>query len=180
MAIRRKLIRDIVEKLLQEHKIKDAPINLDAIAKSNKIEIKRDNVDDELSGFLFRDAKKKTAIIGVNRSHHRNRQRFTIAHEIGHFLLHEGKPVHFDGRRIGATINHRDTESAKGEDEDEREANLFAAELLMPAMFLTRDLKGKDFDLLGDGKFLSDLAKKYEVSVQALTFRLTSLKYVDL
>jgi Zn-dependent peptidase ImmA (M78 family) len=68
--------------------------------------------------------------------------------------------------------------SSKGEDNDEREANLFAAELLMPAKFLREDLEGVELDLLGDSKFLTDLAKKYSVSLQALTFRLTYLRYI--
>ena len=67
-----------------------------------------------------------------------------------------------------------------GEDVEEREANLFAAELLMPAAFLKEDLLGKDVDLIGDSAFLQRLAKKYDVSVQALTFRLANLGYITL
>jgi Zn-dependent peptidase ImmA (M78 family) len=55
---------------------------------------------------------------------------------------------------------------------------LFAAELLMPAKFLREDLEGVELDLLEDDKFLADLAKKYTVSLQALTFRLTYLRYI--
>ena len=54
----------------------------------------------------------------------------------------------------------------------------FAAELLMPAKFLREDVEGVELDLLGDDKFLLDLAKKYSVSLQALTFRLTYLRYI--
>jgi Zn-dependent peptidase ImmA (M78 family) len=52
----------------------------------------------------------------------------------------------------------RDAESAKGEDNDEREANLFAAELLMPAKFLTEDVKSIDLDLLSDSTVLDSLS----------------------
>jgi Zn-dependent peptidase ImmA (M78 family) len=48
----------------------------------------------------------------------------------------------------------------------------------MPAKFLREDLQGVELDLLVDDKFLSDLAKKYSVSLQALTFRLTYLHYI--
>jgi IrrE N-terminal-like domain len=57
---------------------------------------------------------------------------------------------------------------------------LIAAELLMPAKFLMNDLRGKNLDLLGDSQFLDKLAKKYKVSVQALTFRLANLGYIRL
>lgn len=60
----------------------------------------------------------------------------------------------------------------------EMEANLFAAELLMPKQFLDADLaKLGGLDLFED-EVLRDLAKKYEVSVQAMTHRLTNLEYI--
>ncbi|MGH9720702.1 MAG: ImmA/IrrE family metallo-endopeptidase [Bryobacteraceae bacterium] len=59
-------------------------------------------------------------------------------------------------------------------------ANWFAAELLMPARMLERDLRGKNLDLLADDDFLETLAGKYKVSIQALTFRLANLGYIEL
>jgi IrrE N-terminal-like domain len=56
--------------------------------------------------------------------------------------------VHLDEGRAAFTVNLRSSESSKGEDNDEREANLFAAELLMPAKFLREDLEGEELDLL--------------------------------
>jgi Zn-dependent peptidase ImmA (M78 family) len=121
--------------------------------------------------------KGKRALIGANKSHHPNRQRFTIGTNL-HYLLHAGHTVHLDEGRVAFTVNLRNSESSKGEDNDEREANLFAAELLMPAKFLREDLEGLELDLLEDNKFLADLAKKYTVSLHALTFRLTYLRYI--
>lgn len=177
MAVRRKQIRDLVEALLTRHRITRAPVPVDKIARELGIQIKLDKVDDGLSGFIVRD-KGKRALIGANKSHHPNRQRFTIAHELGHYLLHIGHTVHLDEGRGALTVNLRNLESSKGEDNDEREANLFAAELLMPARFLREDLDGLELDLLDDNRFMTDLAKKYMVSLQALTFRLTYLQYI--
>lgn len=183
MAVRRKQVQDLAEAMLERFKPKlkhGRVICLDKIARDFGIEIIFDEVDDDLSGFLFRDKKNGRIVIGVNKSHHPNRQRFTIAHELGHFLLHEGETVHFDGQRGAFTVNLRNSESAKGESDWEREANLFAAEVLMPAKFLAQDLRGKDLDLLGEDDFLGKLAAKYEVSIQALTFRLANLGYIEL
>jgi Zn-dependent peptidase ImmA (M78 family) len=181
MAVRRKQIREIVEHLLAEHHVTQGAVPVEKIVKSYGIEIKLDKVDDELSGFLVREKRgQRRSLIGANKSHHPHRQRFTIAHELGHYLLHQGEPVHLDDYRQAFTINLRDEQSAKGEDSDEREANLFAAELLMPAKFLMNDLSGKNLDLLGDSDFLDRLAKKYKVSTQALTFRLANLGYIRL
>jgi Zn-dependent peptidase ImmA (M78 family) len=181
MAIRKRHIREIVESLLDRHGVKAAPVPIEKIARAHEIELKAERVDDDLSGFLLRAKGSRRAIIGVNDNHHPNRQRFTIAHELGHYLLHEGEAVHLDQSRSGFTMNFRDQESATGEDDAEREANLFAAELLMPAGFLQKDVQGKDLDLLDvDDQFLGELAKRYKVSVQALTFRLANLGHIKL
>jgi Zn-dependent peptidase ImmA (M78 family) len=69
--------------------------------------------------------------------------------------------------------------SSQGTDEAEREANLFAASLLMPKEFIEADLASEDyFDLLDDG-FLQNLARKYGVSAQALVNRLKNLGYIQ-
>ena len=179
MAVRRKQIRQLVERLLAQHKVKSGEVPVEVIARSLGVEIKLDRVDDDLSGFIVRDKQSRKAIIGANKSHHAHRRRFTIADELGHFLLHEGHLVHLD-ENIGALrVNLRNSESARGEDNDEKEANLFAAELLMPAIFLREDLAKKEVDL-GSSDFLDKLAKKYTVSVQALTYRLAYLNYITL
>jgi Zn-dependent peptidase ImmA (M78 family) len=176
MAVRRKHIRTIVEKILEDRQIRKAPVAVESIVHSLGIQIKSDRVDDALSGFLVRGAETGTAVIGVNAGHSQARRRFTVAHELGHYLLHEGEVVHFDGERPGFTVNLRNQESATGESDLEREANLFAAELLMPARFLERDLpKVRRIDLLDEALVLKELAEEYKVSVQALTFRLANL-----
>jgi Zn-dependent peptidase ImmA (M78 family) len=179
MGIRRNQIREAVEALLTKHRVKSGAVPIEEIARSLGATITLDDVDDDLSGFLYRETGGRKTIIGVNKSHHPNRRRFTIAHEIGHLVLHKGEMVHLDSGRAAFTIDMRDSESARGEDDDEREANLFAAELLMPAKFLTNDLENIDLDLLSDSTVLVNLAKKYKVSVQALTFRLANLGYIN-
>ena len=70
--------------------------------------------------------------------------------------------------------------ASQGTDLEEREANLFAAEFLMPLHFIARDLDQiEDLDLEDDA-LMKGLAKSYGVSVQALTFRLAYLGYVSL
>jgi Zn-dependent peptidase ImmA (M78 family) len=181
MGVRRKFVRELAEKLLATHCPNGAPVDVEAIAEHYGIEIKLERVDDDLSGFLFRDDAGH-AIIGANRNHHENRRRFTIAHELGHFLLHEAERVHLDSRTSGYALQLRSPESATGENVNEREANLFAAEILMPAKFLERALRDSSVDLLDDDektlKMLKALAKKYKVSVQALTIRLNNLGYI--
>ena len=140
-----------------------------------------EEADDDLSGFLLQDGGN--AIIGVNANHHDNRQRFTIAHEIGHFVLHAREKLHVDRRDRALQLKHRDELSSAGIIVEEKEANLFAAELLMPARFLEKDVAELEpTDLLDEGSSsaLSQLAERYGVSQQALTFRLANLGYIEI
>jgi Zn-dependent peptidase ImmA (M78 family) len=77
-------------------------------------------------------------------------------------------------------VKRRDERSAKGVDLDEMEANLFAAELLMPIKFLQQDLKRVgELDLLHDEK-VAQLARLYQVSNQAMAVRLGHLGYLSI
>ncbi len=180
MGIRRKYIRDLAERLLKKHCPKGVPVDPAKIAKDLGIELRLEKVDDGLSGFLLRDQKNDRVVIGANLRHHPNRRKFTIAHELGHYLLHEAATVHLDERKPGYVVQRRDGKSSTGEDVFEREANLFAAELLMPAKAIAKDLRDQAFDVLEDDDeaFMKSLAEKYGVSFQALTIRLGYLGYI--
>jgi Zn-dependent peptidase ImmA (M78 family) len=162
-------VEAIVRKLLRELEIEKPPIPVEAIARSLGAQIRYSPFEGDISGMVFRD--KEQMVIGVNSLHHPNRQRFTIAHEIGHLLLHKGTEVHVDRT---FRVNLRNDVSSKAVDPDEIEANRFAAQLLMPEHFLSRDLKGQEIDIEKEDE-LRLLASKYRVSLQALTFRLTNL-----
>ena len=180
MAVRQKYILALVARLLKSHGIKTAPVPIEKVARALGADLHWQPAEDELSGFYIRDLKRRRAVIGVNSNHHANRQRFTIAHELGHFLMHEGEKLHVDHNDLGYQVKLRNDESRKGVDPEEKEANLFAAELLMPSQFLAKDLLTLGgVDLLEDN-VLSELAEKYGVSTQALTFRLANLGYIRL
>jgi Zn-dependent peptidase ImmA (M78 family) len=175
--VRRKHIRALVEKILTEQNIKTAPVKAAKIAKALGVKVQEEKAaEDDLSGFLYRDRKRNRAIIGVNANHHPNRRNFTIAHECGHFLLHDFDDVHVD-RHFKVWL--RSETSSQGTDLEEKEANLFAAELLMPASFLERDVDEIGTLDLVDEDVLNNLAARYGVSAQAMTFRLAYLGYLQ-
>ncbi len=177
MTVRRKHIRGLVEQLLQKHSIESAWVDVEGIAEAMDIGVQYEPADDELSGFLLRDLERRKVLIGVNQRHGLNRKRFTIAHELGHFFLHEQEGLHVDRR---FRIDLRDSNSSQGESDKEKEANLFAAELLMPVRFLKQDLAELDAIDLENDTAVEDLAKKYKVSTQAMIFRLVNLGYMQL
>ena len=148
-----------------------------AVAEHLGAAIEEAPTKEALSGFLLRGAKPNQVVIGVNKMHSPQRKRFTIGHEIGHLLLHGARGFHVDE---GFRVHRRDQASGEGADETEIEANLFAAELLMPQRFLAADLEEEESLDLVDDSVIVDLADGYDVSVQAMTFRLANLGYIDL
>jgi len=160
----RQEIRKQVSKLLRENEVTHSPVPVEKIAQSLNIQVRFEEADDDLSGALIRDPKGRV-VIGVNSAHHPNRQRFTVAHEIGHFILHKGISLHVDE---DFRVNLRDGSVNR----DEIQANAFAAELLMPTEFIEKDTKK-----LGqvDQQALERLARRYQVSARAMEIRLTNL-----
>jgi Zn-dependent peptidase ImmA (M78 family) len=107
MAVRQKHIMGLVNQLLEELNVQTGPVPVEKIADSLGVDVRWEPADQDLSGFLLRDPKDRRAIIGVNSKHHKNRQRFTIGHELGHFLLHQGEKVHIDSLNpLGSTKTH--------------------------------------------------------------------------
>jgi Zn-dependent peptidase ImmA (M78 family) len=174
MAIRRRKIEALVQQLLANHQIIEAPVPVEQLAKAHGARIFYQALEDDMSGFLYRD--KEQVVIGVNTHHAPVRQNFTTAHEFGHLLLHEQEQLHVDR---AFRVRLRDDVSSQGIDDAEREANFFAASLLMPRDFIKNDLASEDDVDLLDDEFLRNLARKYGVSTQALVNRLKNLGYIQ-
>ena len=155
--------------LLQDNQVTAPPVPVERLARGLSVQLRFSPLDQELSGMVY--VKDGTPIIGVNAIHHPNRQRFTIAHECGHLVLHRDrvtKEVHVDK---AFPMLMRDSVSAAGVDEMEIEANLFAAELLMPEFLLTEALGNAPFDI-DDDATVNALARRFRVSLSAMQFRL--------
>lgn len=160
-------VRNRVQRLLEG--LDGPPVDVEALAASLGAEVRAFRLERDVSGVLYRERDRK--VIVVNVAHAPARRRFTIAHELGHLLLHPGEPVHVDQ---GLRINLRDAASATAEEVDEIEANAFAANLLMPAEWLRQDVSEKGIDL-EDTNEVKRLADRYGVSAQAMLVRLASL-----
>jgi Zn-dependent peptidase ImmA (M78 family) len=146
------------------------PVPVDELAKRLNAEIRREPLDGALSGLLYRAPDDGHAIIGVNATHAEVRQRFTIAHEIAHLTLHS-EALFVDG------LVRRDHVSSVGIDPEEVEANAFAAELLMPRDSVVREVDSRvpEGGSISPAKLIRQLADVFEVSEQAMQFRLMNL-----
>jgi Zn-dependent peptidase ImmA (M78 family)/DNA-binding XRE family transcriptional regulator len=134
------------------------PIDVLAVARDLGVAVFARSFPDALSALILRHGKN--AFIGVNSHQAPVRQRFSVAHELGHFVLHH-RDHHFidygfptEGEVPGYNWEH------------ERGANQFAAELLMPEDVIRRDARTTS---------LARLARRYDVSQEAMGFRLANL-----
>ncbi|MCG8371359.1 MAG: ImmA/IrrE family metallo-endopeptidase [Proteobacteria bacterium] len=156
-------------KLLREYGEFSPPVDVESLARSLGMSVSFEELDNDVSGLmLIEDGVVKVAI---NEAHHRHRQRFTLAHEIGHMLLHaEGDRVFVDRRFF------RNAWASSGELREEIEANAFAAALLMPEALVREHLDAErgitDIDVFR-------LATQFAVSEQAMTLRLVKLNVIE-
>ncbi len=149
-----------------------APIDLEAIAHANRIDIRIENLEDEVSGMLV--VRDGSAVIGVNGRHHPNRRRFTIAHELGHYLLHRDDARFFID---AAPVFYRSDQTALISRDQELTANAFAAELLLPESVLKDAMHRDPIDVFDDAA-VKRMADRFGVSSQALLIRLQELDLV--
>lgn len=172
----RKMIEQKANKILEMLQIQEMPTPLGLIAENYNILIQEEELEGDLSGMLLRDVDN--TIIGVNSRHHNHRKRFTIAHELGHFILHKGNPVHIDRT---FRVNFRDKNSSLANNIDEIEANAFAAALLMPEKKVKQvvNKKLREGIDIEDSEELQNIADMFQVSKQALLIRLFKLGLVE-
>lgn len=144
------------EAVLREHQ-QDAPIKVGQIAQSLGVRVVVSELPSGISGKLSCDAGGQWTI-RVNRHEHKNRQRFTIAHEIAHFVLHRSE---IKGELTDDTFYRSGLSERR-----EWEANRLAAEILMPWHLLRREMQA------GEKRTPAELADKFGVSEAAMHIRL--------
>lgn len=127
------------------------PVDIEGLAGRLGIAVVAESPASDVSGRLEVSRETMSAVISVRRDHVRPRQRFTIAHEIGHLFL-----GHADE---GATCYRFDGGPK------ETAANRFAADLLMP-LWMVEPLAVKH------GANSELLAKIFDVSSEAMNIRL--------
>ncbi|MCZ4320297.1 ImmA/IrrE family metallo-endopeptidase [Aequorivita viscosa] len=176
-------IESIATQTLIDCNLLNAPIDLNRLAKRLNISIEEQDLDDDISGFLLKDKGKTT--VGINMYHADVRKRFTLAHEIGHFKLHNiDSPIFVDYSYKGSMLRSKESNKLFRSNRNnvnptmEKEANFFAANLLMPKILVKKEIEKLNNSLDYDNKVWK-LAEVFEVSTQAMDYRLKSLRYYD-
>lgn len=159
--------------LLSSAGINELPVPVEELASHCGARLTFEPFQGDVSGMLFRGGKRP--ILGVNSYHSTSRQRFTIAHELGHLLLHEGRPMIVD-HVVRVRVDLRDKTSSLATDKQEIEANRFAAELLMPREWVMREVEELlESTQIDEETLIEALADRFEVSSQAMEYRLINL-----
>ncbi len=160
------------KKILDHLKITQPPVPVDKVARHLGAQIRFSPFNGDISGMIY--IKDNVPIIGVNSLQHPNRQRFTIAHECGHLVLHRDlitREVHIDKT---FPVLRRDDKSATGTERIEIQANQFAAELTMPRALLLQVVKNQAIDI-DDSELVRRLAQQFKMSTEAMSVRMSNL-----
>lgn len=170
------------EALLRDLDLRRPPVPVLDIAKKLGVRVAFEPLEPEVSAMLYRRANQSLVI--VNSVHAQVRQRFSLAHEIGHFLLHDNQQVFVDqiGQKPAVRVSFRDERSSSGTHFQEIQANSFAAALLMPERWVLDylDRISKTLDHSDYRELVPDLATRFEVSQDAIRYRLTNLGFLGI
>ncbi|EGQ8008887.1 TPA: ImmA/IrrE family metallo-endopeptidase [Vibrio parahaemolyticus] len=120
LPVDKKTPEDIIA-IAARNNINTRPIDLHGLCHILGVGIQYLPLENNISGRLHHDGNRW--VINVNSLHHPRRQRFTIAHELGHYFLHRSSQQGYED----ATF-HR----GRAYSEKELEADNFAGALLMP------------------------------------------------
>ncbi len=156
-----------------------APIDVEGVARELGVVVKYEfSLKDDAIGEIFIDNNGDSVIqISLSQNSYVPRRRFTLAHEIGHYCLHRNST-----KKIFVDSQQSMSRTASYWDIYESAANNFAAQLLMPKNLILDEgvkivemLKAENDGGVHLDEFILAMAEKFEVSNQAMEYRLNKL-----
>lgn len=156
----KKIIEEKANKVLRDFNYTGGEVDIISLVKTYGFIVGNANLPNDDDGFILveKGAGNKLnvnsdKIIGVNRKRGLFDKRFTIAHEIGHYILNNGNEQEIFAHR----------ENKKGKCEEENDIDYFAACLLMPKEDFTKELKNLESLGYREGYIVEFLKEKYKV-----------------
>ena len=140
-------------------------VDIEEIVKSHdELILEKDpNMEASMSGSLSKNKISNKWVIKINAKHHIKRQRFTMAHEFAHYILHKDDQGKFVDEEIYFRKDH--------DSPIEYNADLFAAKLLMPEDLFRQAINE-------DGvKKISELSELFNISKAAIAIRAEKLGF---
>jgi Zn-dependent peptidase ImmA (M78 family) len=162
---------EIVDEILRQNPEMPYPVPLEELATVVGIQQIGELVTEGFEGMLMTNPEKSQGVIMVKANANPQRRRFTIGHELGHYLLPWHRQLSFSCSSESIKDSGTDSKSARGV-EMEAEANSFASELLMPsAVFKELQRSAGEPDLEQVVKF----ATHFDASIEATARRFMNL-----
>lgn len=155
--------RDFVDR----YGLKEVPVDPEAVARELGAVVVRQSSPEELSGMLLR--RNDHIVIGLNSEREPARQRFALAHLVGHLHLHRSRNLILD---TVARYSHGNLPSMPT-DREEAEANRFAGALLVPESTVRR--MAQEADSRTAAQFVDILAPRFGVTASVMSYRLMNL-----
>lgn len=174
-------IEQFVMNLLTKHQISSPGIPVQELAEREGLTLISYDFGENISGVLL--IKDMRCTIGYSTRDSKVRRRFTIAHELGHYFLHwihaENKKSDdiFVDKDFIVKFRNNEYDYSEAEIRQEQEANAFAAALLMPSFLIQSEFATGEYWNLAETEVIAKLAKAFDVSVPAMTYRLSNLNY---
>ena len=180
MAANRRKAEEAAHQLVRSLARPTLPIDVERLATQEGLKVIHERFATDVSGTIVRESTGRV-VLGVNTYHSKTRQRFTVAHELGHWKLH------LENKRVGTFVDRpaevlfRDRVASEGVDAKEIEANAFAAALLMPEDLVIREARRafRTQPSLPSEQLVDRLAADFNVSQQAARYRLMNLHILD-
>lgn len=147
------------KELIKANFVIEPPVDVYVIAQNSGLRIVEEPFPDDIadvSGFI--DLSDDKAVMYINANDAPNRRKFTVAHELGHWILHK-EQIKADPQK---TVLFRVALGVANNDPFEKEANAFAAELLVPMEL---------FQAQENDKSVAELAELFQVSSDVIGFR---------
>ena len=138
------------------------PVRLGALAAALGVKVLRSTLPRGISGQIGQEDGE--FVIRINRHEAKHRQRFTLAHELAHFLLHKDRVIADGGWSENVLL--RSGQPAKVE----YEANRLASDLVIPSAKLAE--AAKEYNGPITDEVIEDLAKRFGVSTTAMEIKL--------
>ncbi|MBL7472224.1 ImmA/IrrE family metallo-endopeptidase [Robertkochia sediminum] len=160
--------RKLALKILAEFGIDDPKdVSIEDIIYALNIPLKYSNLTN-CDGRIIHNSGKSLIVVNENIKFD-TRRNFTLAHELGHYLMHRNELIqHVDD---SASLAWYDTQNRTKISQQEIEANTFAAEILLPSHLFKKEVFKQPFD----PSLIRDISDKYNVSRSSVIYRFLEL-----
>lgn len=152
-------IEELTSDILLKNDMFKVPVDIIQLASNYNIDVYKQDLGKGISGAIRYDDKSQTFSILLNQAESQKRQRFTLAHELGHYFMHRDILI--------SDVIHIDT-LYRMPAESEKEVDYFAGALLMNKTLVEKAYK--------EGiTSIAELSETFKVSESAMTVRLDIL-----